>query len=215
VSPAAPRKSRASPRTSSVYDYLEIGESSLENALEADSIPAVEYHNLGSVKRYVSALDKTSKERVNKSKDFSYLLEDIAEVKKNRDDKMVSLNEAKRIAERDAQKARVEARKKERAARPPSKDKIWTVDLETAEKGKPLVIYTGKKTEEEKALTAKADPDPDNEGAEDENDLGNDAQLTESLAILRDYALALASSGLDKPKDSVALKKGEPATATP
>jgi len=201
----------------SVYDYLEIGESSLDNALEADSIPAATYERVGSVKSYLPTLEKNSKARVAQSKDFAYLLEDIAEVKKHQEDKSVSLNQAKRIAERDTQKARADARKKERTSRPPQKDKIWTVDLETAEKGKPLAIYTGKKTDEEKELIAtKANPDPEDDTAEEENDLGYDAQLTESLAILRDYAQLLASGNPDKPKDSVALKKPETAsTATP
>jgi carboxyl-terminal processing protease len=202
----------------SIYDYLDIGESSLDNALEADSIPAADYKTVASVKSYVPDLEKNSKARVAKSKDFAYLLEDIAEVKKHQEDKTVSLNESKRIAERDAQKARTEARKKERASRPPQKDKIWAVDLDSAEKGKPLAQYTGKKTEEEKeeaAAAAKANGDPEDETADEADEHDYDAQLTESLAILRDYATAMASGASDK-KDSVALKKSEsPATATP
>jgi carboxyl-terminal processing protease len=159
------------------------------------------------VKQYLPELDKASKERIGKSKDFAYLLEDIAEVKKRKEDKMVSLNEKVRIKERDEQKAKTEARKKERAARPASTDKAWVVDLEAAEKNKPLAIYTGKRTEEEKALMAtKANPDPDDESAGDEDEVAYDAHLIESIEILSDFTRLIASKGA-KPSDSVALKK--------
>lgn len=198
----------------SVYDYLDIGEGALENALEADNIPPAKYEAVGSVKQYVAELDKSSKDRIAKSKDFSYVLEDIAEVKKRKEDKMVSLNEKVRIAERDEQKGRTEARKKERSARPAPTDKAWVVDLEAAEKNKPLVVYTGKKSEEEMALIAtKANPDPDDESATDEEEMAYDPQLIESLHILSDYSRLMASK-VAKPAESVALKKNEPKTAT-
>jgi len=55
----------------SIYDYLEIGESHLENALEADHIQPADYHPLNQVKQYVPELQKNSKERIAKSKDFA------------------------------------------------------------------------------------------------------------------------------------------------
>jgi carboxyl-terminal processing protease len=199
----------------SVYDYLDIGESSLDNALEADSIQPAKYETMGEVKQYVPDLEKASKARVAKSKDFAYLLEDIAEVKKRKDEKTISLNEKVRIAERDEAKAKTEARKKERASRPAPADKAWVVDLEAAEKNKPLVAYSTKKTDEEKALTAtKANPDPGDDDIDDENDLGYDAQLTETISILSDYSRLMAGKTIN-PNDSVALKKDKPQTATP
>ena len=88
--------------------------------------------------------------------------------------------------------------------------------METAEKNKTLVAYTTKKTDEEKALTAKSKPDPDeDEMADDENDLGYDAQLSETINILSDYSRLMAGKTLPKPNDSVALKKDEAKTATP
>lgn len=198
----------------SVYDYLEIGEASLDNALEADRIKPAEYRPLNMVKQYVPELEKNSKERIGKSKDFSYLLEDIAIVKKNQEDKTVSLNEAKRIAERDQQKARTEARKKERRGRPASTDKIWAVDLEGIDKDKPLAIWDPKKQDgDEKPIVTKANPDADDE-AEDDTETVYDAQLIESLNILRDYARLQAGLALEKSTDSVALKTDK-TTATP
>jgi carboxyl-terminal processing protease len=194
----------------SIYDYLDIGESSLDNALEADNIPAAKYEPVGEVKQYVPELEKASKARIAKSKDFAYLLEDIAEVKKRKDEKTISLNEKVRIAERDEQKARTEARKKERGARTTTADKAWVVDLEAAEKNKPLVVYTTKKTEEEKALTAtKSNPDPDSDDIDDDAELVYDPQLTETMNILSDYSHLLSAKS-PKPNDSVALKRDNP-----
>jgi carboxyl-terminal processing protease len=199
----------------SVYDYLDIGESSLDNALEADSIAPAKYEQMGEVKQYVPELEKASKARVSQSKDFAYTLEDIAEVKKRKDEKTISLNEKIRVKERDEQKARTEARKKERAARPATADKAWVVDLEAAEKNKPLAVYTTKKTDEEKALIApKSNPDADEEADDEDTDTIYDPQLTESISILSDYSRLMAGKTL-KPSDSVALKKDETKTATP
>jgi carboxyl-terminal processing protease len=55
-------------------------------------------------------LDKKHDARVAKDKDFQYLLEDIALVKKQRKDNLISLNEAARRKERDAQEARAKLR---------------------------------------------------------------------------------------------------------
>jgi carboxyl-terminal processing protease len=200
----------------SVYDYLDIGESSLDNALEADNITPARYETMGEVKQYVPELEKASKARISQSKDFAYLLEDIAEVKKRKDEKTISLNEKVRIKERDELKARTDARKKERASRPAPADKAFVVDLEAAEKNLALKPYSTKKTDEEKALTAKSNPDAEeDETFDDENDLGYDAQLTESINILSDYSRLMAGKTLPKPNDSVALKKDDAKTATP
>jgi carboxyl-terminal processing protease len=200
----------------SLYDYLDIGEASLENALEADSIAPAKYTPVASLKQYVPELEKTSKARVEKSKDFAYMLEDIALLKKNQEDKTISLNEAKRIEERDSLKARVEARKKERLSRAPSDEKVWDLTLETVEKGKPLALWDPKKKDDdEKPIVAtKADPDADEE-AEDEAAPFFDAQLIESLAILRDFTRIQAGMPLEKPTDNVALKAGDTNRATP
>jgi carboxyl-terminal processing protease len=189
----------------SLYDYLDIGEASLENALEADSIAPAKYTTLASLNKYVPELEKVSKARVEKSKDFAYMLEDITLLKKNKEDKTVSLNEKKRIEERDTLKAKTDARKKERAARPASDEKVWDVTLETVEKGKPLALWDPKKKDDEdKPIVApKSDPDAEDDDADDSGPIF-DAQLIESLNILRDFTRLQAGQALEK--DSVALK---------
>ena len=65
----------------SLYDYLDIGEASLENCLPADNIKPTKYQSLDQVNDYLAALRESSRKRVAESQDFVYLLEDIAEVK--------------------------------------------------------------------------------------------------------------------------------------
>ena len=52
----------------SVYDYLDLGESSLDNALEADNIAPAKYEALNEVKQFVPELEKDSKERVSRAR---------------------------------------------------------------------------------------------------------------------------------------------------
>jgi carboxyl-terminal processing protease len=197
----------------SLYDYLDIGEASLENALEADSIAPATYKPVASVKQYLPDLEKNSKERIAKNKDFAYMLEDIALVKKNQEDKTISLNEKKRIEERDSAKERSEARKKERAGRVTPPDKIWDLTLETIEKNKPLALWDPKKKEEDQPIIA-TKADPEEEEGPDETSPTFDAQLTESLNILRDFTRLLSGAPLENPNDNVALKSPETKRAT-
>ncbi|MBV5337632.1 MAG: carboxy terminal-processing peptidase, partial [Deltaproteobacteria bacterium] len=55
-------------------------------------------------------LDKKHEARVAKDKDFQYLAEDIALVKKQRKDNLISLNETLRRKERETQDARAKLR---------------------------------------------------------------------------------------------------------
>jgi hypothetical protein len=110
------------------------------------------------VKPYISELQLFSKERVSHSKDFAYLLEDIEQVKKRKDEKTISLNEKARLQEKEQEKARQDARKKERAARPHSTAGIFELDLEMAEGNKPLQAFNPAKTKEDVAEVAKATP---------------------------------------------------------
>jgi carboxyl-terminal processing protease len=176
----------------SLYDYLEIGEASLENALPPDRIAKADYNEADQVKPYVGELLAASKARIATSKDFAYLLEDIEQVKQRKEDKAISLNEAKRIAEKDEDKARADARKKERQARTKNTGSIWALDLDMVEAGKALEPYTGEKPDEY-ALSQKTTPE---EGEEDEEaEAGTDPlvdpHLDETLSITRDYRGAL------------------------
>ena len=162
------------------------------------------------MKPFLAELETKSKARVAASKDFAYLLEDIEQVKTRKEEKAVSLNEAKRLAERDEDKARSDARKKERNARTKSGAQIWELDLDMVEADKPLVVFTGEKAKEDAEL-AQAAPavNPDGTAAiEDEEDAEADPlvdpHLDETIAIVRDYSGALAQKN---GKPAVASKK--------
>jgi len=93
-------------------DTENFGESSYDNALPWVSIKPANYTPTGDLKDIVPLLDKKHEARVAKDKDFQYLQDDIALVVKQRKDNQLSLNEAVRRKERDAQDARVKAREK-------------------------------------------------------------------------------------------------------
>jgi carboxyl-terminal processing protease len=91
-------------------DSDQYGESSYENALPWTQIKPAVYIPAGEIKDILPLLDKRHDARVSKDKDFQYLLEDIALVKKQRKENSVSLNEVVRRKERDQQESRSKLR---------------------------------------------------------------------------------------------------------
>jgi carboxyl-terminal processing protease len=86
------------------------GESSYDNALPWVAIKPAQYVPAGDLKELVTPLQKRLDARIVKDKDFQFLQEDIAEARKIRKDNVISLNEAVRRKERDAQDARTKLR---------------------------------------------------------------------------------------------------------
>jgi len=97
-------------------DSEHFGESSFSNALPWVSIKPATYVPLGNLKELVDPLQKRHEARIAKDKDFQDLREDIAEVQKIRKENAISLNEAVRRKERDAQDVRSKAREARLAA---------------------------------------------------------------------------------------------------
>lgn len=97
-------------------DTEHFGESSFTNALPWVSIKPANYVPLGNLKELVEPLQKRHEARIAKDKDFQDLREDIAEVMKIRKENAISLNEAVRRKERDAQEARAKVREARLAA---------------------------------------------------------------------------------------------------
>ncbi|MGV3771922.1 MAG: carboxy terminal-processing peptidase [Verrucomicrobiales bacterium] len=178
----------------SIYDYLEIGEGSLENALPADRTEPAKYKTLDQVNSYLPELKKRSMDRTADDKDFAYLREDIDKVKKRQEDKSISLNEEKRLAEKKEDKDRTDARKKERASRSALGEKIYELSLEGAEKDQPLELFDPEKLKaklDEEANKATATAEGDEAEIDMENEPVIDPQLHESLKILLDYTQML------------------------
>jgi carboxyl-terminal processing protease len=114
----------------SVNNYVtEIGESALENPLPWDTIPQAPFTPLNRVEPVLGELRRRSEQRVQSDRDFTYVREEIARYKKMVADKRVSLNEAKRLQEKQELDDRMKARKKELAARPEPPGKVYEITL--------------------------------------------------------------------------------------
>ena len=117
----------------SINNYADVGETSLDNALTWDTIPSAKFDKVNRVQPYLAELTRRSTQRVNKDKDFDYVREDIERYRKLLADKNVSLNEDKRRAEKAADKARADARKKELAARHEAQPTAYEITLKQAD----------------------------------------------------------------------------------
>jgi len=91
-------------------DLESFGESSYNNALPWVAIKPASYSAAGDLKELIGPLQKRHEARIAKDKEFQFLQEDIAEVLKVRKENAISLNEAVRRKERDAQEARAKLR---------------------------------------------------------------------------------------------------------
>ena len=97
-------------------DASEFGESTYDNAIPWEQIAPVDHERYGNFKPLLPKLDALHDARVANDREFQWLLEDVAEFKAERAKKYVSLNEAERRAERDAQAAKRKARQEQRRA---------------------------------------------------------------------------------------------------
>jgi carboxyl-terminal processing protease len=131
----------------STYDYMDIlGEASMDNALPFDTIAAVDYDKLNFVQPYVAELKTRSAIRTATNLDFTYVRQDIDQVKKLMGDQTVSLNEQTRLKEADENEARQKTRDEELKSRKWPDEKIYEISLDAAESNglpTPLVITNG------------------------------------------------------------------------
>ena len=98
----------------SAVDPADWGESREENALPWDQIAKAKYTKLNDLSSDLAYLNSLHKERIKTNKEFNYLLDDIVEYQAEKDDKTISLNLAKRKAQREERKAKQLARTNER-----------------------------------------------------------------------------------------------------
>ncbi len=103
-------------------DLDSFGESSYDNALPWVAIKPAQYMPLGDLKELVAPLQQRHEARIAKDEDFKFLQEDIAEVQRLRKENAISLNEAVRRKERDAQDARSKLREARLAGNSVTKD---------------------------------------------------------------------------------------------
>lgn len=117
----------------SVNNFIEVGESSLENPMKWDTIPAASYEKVNLVEPYLAELKKRTDGRVATDKDFAWVRDEITRFKKMQAEKSVSLNEAQRLKEKQEIDDRAKARKKEIASRPEPAGKVYDITLKLAD----------------------------------------------------------------------------------
>lgn len=83
----------------SAVDPEKTGESVEENALPWDSIKHVDYIRYQDLSTILKILSSQHQARIEKDQEFSFVLEDIAQYKRRKDDNTLSLNEKERLNE--------------------------------------------------------------------------------------------------------------------
>ena len=185
----------------SPYDYMEIGEASLPNSLEADHTEKLNYRRVNRVAGRIEPLTKLSNGRVKDDQDFAYILEDIEILKKRLEDKSISLNETERLSEKDEEKAKRDTRRKERKTRGDAKETVLDLTIKMIKTNTEL----GDEVEnEEKPIRLEETPEDGEEVEEleeEEDQPKLDPHMRETLHILHDYIKLL------DPKKQVAVKE--------
>jgi carboxyl-terminal processing protease len=127
----------------SVANYLDVGESAQEYALAWDTISPAKFVKLNRIAPIVDELRRRSEERQAKDPEFAYVREDIELYRKVQAENSISLNEEKRIKEKEEAEARSKARNGERKARPRLDEKVYEITLKLAgQPGLPPAVGT-------------------------------------------------------------------------
>ncbi|MGB6223741.1 carboxy terminal-processing peptidase [Haloferula sp.] len=102
----------------SLTDALEVGEGYLDHALDHDIIrPASGFEPLAKSNLFIPRLKELSNERISKSKDFSYVIEDVTKARSRLRENQVSLNIEERREELAEADEKQTSRNKERRKR--------------------------------------------------------------------------------------------------
>ena len=119
------------------FDGGDFGEASFDNALPTTQIDRADYIASGDFRSALNLLSAKHEARANADAAYQYLQEDIADFKRQRQKKEVSLNENIRRAERDAREARLAARKLKDKKTPGTPDATTAAseDTSTADDG--------------------------------------------------------------------------------
>jgi carboxyl-terminal processing protease len=176
----------------SLTDALEVGEAYLEHPLPHDRIrPAGDFSPLDPQALFIPRLKELSQERLNTSKDFSYVIQDVMKAKERLKENRLSLNKAEREKElitSDALQKQRNAERRTRFAKMTEEDrnslKFYKLTLEDLEKGSDLKPYNPADDAGDYMRRAKDE-------AEDLDETpkwptGLDPVKRESLAVLKD-----------------------------
>ena len=175
----------------SLTDVSDIAESAMKDPLPWDAVPAIRHEELDHVQPYLETLRAKSAARLRTAKDFAWLREDVAQMKKNLETKTVSLNEADRRKENEQAQAKTEARKRERLARHETPPTTYEITVQNADQpGLPPAMSVVQATTVKPAASDATTPVADAEAAA----LADDILLRETQNILADYITLSAHS---------------------
>jgi carboxyl-terminal processing protease len=183
-----------------VNNLLETGEGSLTNALPWDTIASAEFEKLNRVQPYLAQLRDRSSNRIAGDRDWDYVRQDVEIYRRKQAEKAISLNYDQRVRERNEDRARVEARKKELANRGQKEPTTYEITLKLAEepglpapmgKSNTVAGVTGAGAAKP-ATDSEAKPAKSSHGDDDEEDVkplepAVDVHLREAERILLDY----------------------------
>ncbi|MSR64321.1 MAG: tail-specific protease [Verrucomicrobiae bacterium] len=132
-------------------DVQPFGESTMPSSLPYDEVQRSDYKEVDMTALYVSKLRARSAERVANNPEFKYVQEDVDRIKKQLQEKIVSLNESRRETEKKANTERLDARKKERLSHKTEPPKTIELTLETLDGKSNTVAALSSKVMEEAA----------------------------------------------------------------
>lgn len=176
----------------SLTDALDMGEEFLDHPLPHDRIrPAADFKPLDIQALFIPRLKELSEQRLNSSKDFSYIIQDVLKAKDRLKANKLSLNKTareKELTESDTMQKERNAERRARFTKIAEEDKksmaFFKITLEDLEKGADLKPYnpadeTGAYMRRAKDETAELDETP-------KWPTGLDPVKRESLSVLKD-----------------------------
>src|SRR5450755_347387 len=178
----------------SLTDLPEYGEGALKNCLPYDEVPKARYTKWSEPPQiYLEELKRRSEARVKADPEFHFVMEDMSRLRQKLDDNRISLNEDVRRTELNEDKARKDARAKDRLARKEDDTKIYRLTLVTVHKPNlQLITFPGKLASAKKATVApEAAGDSDSDLFSDDNGTKEpaiDPEREEALNIVADLA---------------------------
>jgi len=175
-------------------DSPDVGESNLDNHLPYDTIESSRFQKVNMVQPELAELANRSNARTATNKEFAYMREDIERIRKQREEKTVSLNEKQQLADRAQIISEHKEREAERAAHKSSEPKIYDFTVKQANEAG-LPAPTKRTNDMDSAFsdldsppeTASAESDPLTEAVTSETAHADAARLQEAKNILTDY----------------------------
>jgi carboxyl-terminal processing protease len=159
----------------------------MPDPLPWDRVPPTRHAELDRVSPWLEALRHASGGRIATNQDFVWLREDIARMKAQQANPVVSLNEKQRREEKAQDEARAEARKKQRSSRPAQHEIQYEITVNNADQpGLPQPLAAGARSSRADDL-ASALESPDHGPPGKDHEHAADTTLEEAQHILVDY----------------------------